>query len=228
MEIFHYISNKDKTLHHAYIVLGDLEESRINITTALQKRGIKVEANPDLTIETYGTFLIDNVSELKNRAQSVALTENGKYFIICAHSITHEAQNALLKILEEPNNNTHFFICVPRIDGIINTIRSRVQIITENTSQKSAHDMKKFVSLARVKRFTYIKDMLDAHEDDDTSGERREEAITFLNELESYLYHSGEIKNQALVLREINRNKTYLMERGASVKMILEEIALLV
>lgn len=47
-----------------------------------------------------------------------------------AHRLTLEAQNALLKLLEEPTNGTLFILTVPVIQSVLPTIRSRVQYVT--------------------------------------------------------------------------------------------------
>lgn len=227
MDVFSYLKSKDKILHHAYIVVGDLDSSKNALLDAFAKRGITIQGNSDFTVETYGTFLIENVAELKSRAQNLSETNRGKFFIICAQSITREAQNALLKILEEPNQNTYFFFCFPRIEGILPTVISRVQII-KNENNGEELDLKDFFKMSYAKRLEFIKKMLDSHEDDDTSGERREVAIKFLNSVEAYIYKNNQIKESSSVLRDIYINKNYLKERGASVKMILEEIALLI
>jgi hypothetical protein len=48
-------------------------------------------------------------------------------FIPEAHTITGEAQNALLKLLEEPPQNTHFVLTANSEQSLLPTIRSRVQ-----------------------------------------------------------------------------------------------------
>lgn len=45
------------------------------------------------------------------------------------HKLTVEAQNCLLKIVEEPPQNTYFFFITSNINGVLLTIRSRCQIL---------------------------------------------------------------------------------------------------
>jgi replication-associated recombination protein RarA len=54
-----------------------------------------------------------------------------RLFIIIENcdKITPEAQNALLKILEEPPNNVSFILTTARLNGVLTTIRSRLTII---------------------------------------------------------------------------------------------------
>ena len=226
MNGFDYLQDKNNPLSHAYIVVGDLDTSKSSLINLLKERGIDTQGNSDFTVETHATFLIDDVSEFKSRAQNLSETNKGKFFIICTQSITREAQNALLKILEEPNQSTFFFICVPRIEGILATVISRVQII-RNNNRGTIIDLSEFFANSHIKKLEYIKKMLDSHEDDDTSAERREWAINFLNSIEEYIYRNHKVEKYRKILKEIYNNKKYLQERGASVKMILEEIVLL-
>ena len=67
---------------------------------------------------------IDEVREIRRfiaLGQSVILKD--------AHNLTDEAQNALLKTLEEPPENVHIVLLAQNIDFLLPTITSRCQII---------------------------------------------------------------------------------------------------
>lgn len=49
-----------------------------------------------------------------------------------AQTLTTEASNALLKVLEEPPANTHIYLTCPVAGSLLPTIRSRCQIISLN------------------------------------------------------------------------------------------------
>lgn len=61
------------------------------------------------------------------------------------NSLTIQAQNALLKIGEEPPKNVHIFICVTDIDIVLPTIRSRAYSITMPSITKE--DIQKFYTI---------------------------------------------------------------------------------
>ena len=67
--------------------------------------------------------------DLKNRASESALGNTGKFFIIDTKAIVHEAQDALLKLFEEPTVGTHFFFILPNSEILKDTFRSRFQIV---------------------------------------------------------------------------------------------------
>lgn len=77
-------------------------------------------------LEDKKTISIDQVREL------YGLTKTGGNLIVIvkdAHNMGHEAQNAFLKLLEEPPKNTHFILTTANIAALLPTIRSRSQTI---------------------------------------------------------------------------------------------------
>lgn len=80
------------------------------------------------------------IDDSKNIIQEAYIAEESqKYIIIRAKSFRVEAQNALLKLLEEPPRNINFIIVSPRKSALLPTIRSRMAIetINEDKSDKS-------------------------------------------------------------------------------------------
>ena len=65
-------------------------------------------------------------------AEAYIAEEEVKYLIISARSFTVEAQNALLKILEEPPRNIEIIIVTESKSVLLPTVRSRLQVIMEH------------------------------------------------------------------------------------------------
>jgi len=87
--------------------------------------------------------------------------ESQKYIILRAKSFRIEAQNALLKLLEEPPRNINFIIISPRKSAILPTIRSRMPIEIINNKKdeyKIDLDLKK-MELEDI--FLFIKNNRD-------------------------------------------------------------------
>ena len=76
--------------------------------------------------------LITKPFQSKNRL--ITITEFDK--------ATVEAQNALLKVLEEPPSNTYFILGAHRLERILKTVISRCQIITDLTSYNVPDELK--------------------------------------------------------------------------------------
>jgi DNA polymerase-3 subunit delta' len=55
--------------------------------------------------------------------------EKKVYIISEAEALTPQAQNALLKVLEEPPRNVHIFLISSNTDSMLSTIKSRTQLI---------------------------------------------------------------------------------------------------
>jgi DNA polymerase-3 subunit delta' len=81
-----------------------------------------------------------------------------KYIIIAATEFTTVAQNALLKLLEEPPRNIEFIIISPTKSNLLPTVRSRLPIIKQNKiATKESLD----INLSRVdykEFFAFLKE----------------------------------------------------------------------
>ena len=71
---------------------------------------------------------IDAIRALKHEQHMSNLNETPHaWIIIDGHHLTHQAANALLKTLEEPQNNHFFIILAPSLQSVLPTIASRCQ-----------------------------------------------------------------------------------------------------
>ncbi len=135
------------TLPHAMILEGDIGSGRysfaLNIAAAslctdLEKpcgickncRQIFEGVAPDVTTVTLpddkASISVEAVRFIKNSAQSVPVEGELKFYIIRhADKMTVQAQNALLKILEEPPSFVVFILISENINLLLSTIRSR-------------------------------------------------------------------------------------------------------
>src|SRR3989344_5872540 len=112
---------------NAYLVAGTTE-SIPAVLALLEKQGIPTHANPDVYVRTYTHFGVDEARELRERAYMRALQHaqcKRRAFVVASPGMTTEAQNALLKTLEEPPADAVFFFIVPSPDSLLATIRSR-------------------------------------------------------------------------------------------------------
>lgn len=77
-------------------------------------------------------FKIDDAKEVI--AQSYLTREKESLIILAANKYNHAAQNALLKILEEPPSKIQFILVAKNKNALLPTIRSRMRIITHKHS----------------------------------------------------------------------------------------------
>lgn len=85
---------------------------------------------------------------------------------------TPEAQNALLKLIEEPQENLLFILLSPNGEGILPTILSRVEIIQDKSRSKKGELDDSFFALSIGEKLTKT-----------TKIKSREEALLFVESL---------------------------------------------
>jgi len=76
-----------------------------------------------------GTIHIDQIRNLKEEASYLSSLAHRFFIIDDAHTMTQEAANALLKLLEEPPERTSFILITSREDMLPDTIKSRTRKI---------------------------------------------------------------------------------------------------
>ncbi len=117
-------------------------------------------ATPDVTLhqpeDGKKSIGVGTVREIREAAYIKPQELNIRVFIIrYAHLMTTEAQNALLKILEEPPKNVYFFLLCENASLLLPTVRSRAPVLKTSVisddeladymaqSNKQASDMQK-------------------------------------------------------------------------------------
>ena len=100
------------------IICKDLEYAKEKILQILENRNYRLFFEEE--------FKVDNVKEVIREAY-IAEDET-KYIILIAKNYNIYAQNALLKILEEPPKNIIFILVAPSKTIFLPTIRSRMTI----------------------------------------------------------------------------------------------------
>jgi len=217
--------------HHAFLFLSE-DENVLWILADFLKTGLDFDLNnnPDYWQKDTDTFGIDESRELKDRHLNKALDQRGiKVFAVRTKFITNEAQNALLKILEDPQPNSFFFFILPSSENILPTLMSRfmpIKRMAGNEKQEKStavpFEMDYFLSLSIPARIRLLGQIIE----DKDKGEAKK----FLNHLEMAMRKKIKLKdvsNQEISAFEIiSKSRNYLNNRSASVKIILENVAM--
>ena len=238
-------------LHHAYLIEGKASEIFPDIVKFVASLGINTEANPDFVRISLDSFKIEDARNLKSYAAEKGFSPAKKIFIISANHFLLEAQNSLLKMFEEPIENTHFFLIVPDTNFFLKTLVSRFYLIsTKQNLAEETEEAKKFISMSLKDRIDFIKNLLIEPENEEGNeitvlDSTRSKALKFLNALE-FVIHSRLLKNSEWcgsqpVLREGLSQKNFsvtcvehffkvrefLRMPGSSVKTLMESVALI-
>lgn len=221
---------KNNLPHHAYCILGDSRD----ITNELENLFVKelnfsVTNNPDFWRGNFDVMDIEDSRAIKNSHQNKPTAGDKKIFVISANFITEKAQNAMLKLFEEPRGDTHFFLIIPSLNNIIPTFRSRLFIIDTNISDSSIINSKDFLKMGIGQRMETVKKICGSVSDEEKS---KIEVIKFINSLETELKSKIDLlkisKNELKMFEEIEKVRQYASEQSPSLKMLLEHISLII
>jgi DNA polymerase III delta prime subunit len=221
-------------LYHSYIVEGNVDNILPLLEEFLIARGYIVPGSQDVLSQQYDIFTIGDSSLIKEWHNNRGGSDTKSICIIGTQFINHDAERTLLKMLEEPRENTHFFIVVPNAQVLLDTIRSRAHIVSIDTLD--AIDIYKeaiaFIKAVPKDRIDIVAKLIDENSDGENSGKLRSAALIFINNIEACIYKKfteDTMKEKYLpILAQLQKNREYLGTPGASVKMILEHIALVI
>lgn len=168
-------------LHHAYLCLGNITQWQKKLRDFFDTE-ISGMTWVDYGYEKLG---IDEVRELK---ESLSEKTAGKFLVISAERFTTEAQQAFLKLLEEPAEHTHIFLIVPPQLVIIETIKSRAITLEEEeiSTANQLLSIKTFLFNSVAKRLDSIEILVKERGKDESL--QAFEVHEFLDQLESALY----------------------------------------
>lgn len=224
-------------LHHAYLIEGVRNEVASEIIEFLKDSGIKTIGNPDFTQISVDNFKIDEAFDLRSMSADRGFSTTKKIFLICVNSFSLDAENVLLKMFEEPIENTHFFLVVPDINALLKTFVSRFYLIsTKSNLTMETKEAEKFITMSLKKRIDFIKELLAETEEEDEKGNEiilldstRSKALKFLNAVE-FVLHSKQIKNNpsSFYLEHFFKVREFLRMPGSSTKSLMESVALIV
>ncbi len=171
------------------------------------------------SIQTFGTFGIDDARTLKITSSEKESTENNVY-ILSVSTIQSEAQNALLKLFEEPKDNYIFVLVIPNKKELFSTLLSRFQTIENTTEEKNIKDEEKFLSMTLPERISFVEKFLKNNEDNDST---RSLVGGMYDSFMQILRDSNSLDKS--ILENYNFLRPLVNTRGSSPKIILEFLA---
>ncbi|MCL9972440.1 MAG: hypothetical protein NBV63_03500 [Candidatus Pacebacteria bacterium] len=194
-------------MHHALITDRSVEE----LCAQLVAGGVTLVGNPDVSITRYGELNVDDARRISQFA-SLKAVGGGKYFVIAFDRAGTEAQNALLKVVEEAPGDSHFYFSTPLPGSLLPTLRSRCTV-----EQRHAHDdvagensARIFLKATYAERLTQVEKLVTLAQ---KSGDK-----STLKALVHALVHVAPSRDTLDAARYIEQN-------GSSPKLILSHLA---
>ncbi len=221
----HELIPSPPALHHAYLITGmSKDRARQEFEEFTHTRcGMPFKGNPDVLFFEFIALGISDSRMLYGRAIVKPIQYHQKLIGIFFESMTLEAQNALLKLFEHPPLGTHFFLFGSE-DELIPTLSSRLYSLRVREARVDASDTAHdFLQSSVSKRMELVETLCRSLKNESKS--KREVGI-FLETLERLMYEKNKTQLPVKTLFEIQKIRSYLFDRGASVKMLLEYLAL--
>ena len=224
--------------HHAYFVTAEIEEGIQQAEAFVEHElALPLTGNPNVLTLRHGLLSVDDARKLRSLAELSSTVGNQKVLIISASRLFHEAQNALLKLFEEPPTGTTLILVIPSEGMLLPTLRSRLLSlpVEKNLQIKISEEAQEFLkakNLEREKIFTKILDRAKSDKDDEKQAARLS-AIHLIEGLTQASYEKWQAENDSkkkeelkLFLEDLNAFLPILHERSAPLKLIFEHIQL--
>lgn len=143
------INNKIETSH--ILIVNDIDEALNSLIPFYSKHNLRIIRN-----EEKDEFLL---AQAKSAIKEAYIASNEKkYIFLCGKSFRKEAQNSLLKALEEPPLNIVFIIITNSKSSILPTIFSRIpQIFFKNKIVRNEIDID-INNLDLKELYTFLKE----------------------------------------------------------------------
>ena len=229
---FSYLVYASEMAHHAYYVVAKQEEGiERALMYADQTLGMKGQNNPDIVVLRHVLFSVDDARRVIRHAGQTGASGK-KVLIITAERVFHEAQNALLKVFEEPPVGTTLILVVPSYGVLIPTLRSRLLTLPGETTHLQTNEFAiSFVRASQEEREKIIAKLLQRTKADNDEEKQiaRGEALRLVEALTVMAHDIWKKKPDAeltLFLEEMNRFIPILHERSAPLKLIFEHVLL--
>jgi hypothetical protein len=217
----------DPFFHHAYGIFMPTDGACDIARDFLESKwGFVSSGNPDFWEGEFDVLGVDDARSIRAQCATRPIGER-RVILFSAQSLTREAQNALLKVFEEPGEGNHFFLITPRMGDLLPTLRSRLlMLMLDVDTPTEAHtSAKEFLAMSPKDRSAAIAGMI--------KDKDKKAAATLLDDIIATLHDDAQKKGadawkaSAPTLAELSRLRNYLTQTGSSVKLIMEHVALL-
>lgn len=216
MKFLFEIKNQD-SLNHFYLI----KSNNFDIP-AIKSHFDKVLVSEfEIFDFNYDTILVDNAREIIDLANRKISDSKKNFFFIKTNSINHQAQNSLLKSLEEPTSGLHFFFVLPELNNILPTVLSRAFVVLD---ENKINIDSSFFKLNLAEKIKHVEKLAAEIKD---GKKTKQDAINFVDSLIEFLNTKSDFKKEfPQKIQDILELRSFISDSGSSVKSILEAIIL--
>jgi hypothetical protein len=209
------LHKEKKDIGSPWLIVSSCDDTRDTIEKLCEDiMGYTISNSPDYLYREYTQLGIGDAKDIREMHSKKGFSDK-RIFFIRTYSITNEAQNALLKMLEELNKGTTFFLMVPNQNIILPTLLSRMQVAYEKDGNKNkTYNAGIFMSSSYVDRMSIVKKIIEEKD--------RENAVYLINSIENLIYKKWGKDKKNTVLKNslllILKSREYLHKKGVSIK----------
>jgi DNA polymerase III delta prime subunit len=132
---------------------------------------------------------IDKTRKLKEWFKVKPYSSPNKFAVIKnADLLTVEAQNSILKLLEEPNDNCYLALSLNNPSNLLPTVLSRCELIQDTKFERPSVESD-FMKLTRTQQFKYIDELLGEKSSIEQNKTIKSFILNLLSTLEKQLQH---------------------------------------
>ncbi len=195
-------------MHHAYLLTKEIAEG------ILSKED---KGNLELLVYRETNFKIDTAREVKDALSRHTFGNKKRIVMLEFITMNAEAQNTLLKVVEEPPRDTVFFFVTQFPERILPTLRSRLESKFDSKVSNKINDIKLSVKELLLESSKIVEGIKS-----EKFGKDR--AVDLLDQIITAMRNTNKpIRNQRMILEM----RSYLLDQSSSVKQILESAAAL-
>ncbi len=147
-----------------------------------------------------------------------------KIALISFHTIGLEAQNALLKLLEEPRAGVRFILVTSNTASLIPTVLSRVLVISSDENNEELFDAENFLKTSHTLRMKLPHTLKLLSQVDEEERKDREAVKAFILAISTVLSKNN---SETKYITETLEIASYAADPSASGKALLEYLSLL-
>lgn len=202
-------------MHHALLYIDAPSTCSACVKALQEELGV---AHIDTRTYEQEKFLMEDARDLVRVVQTTPLGGEKTLTVIAVDTIDREAQNALLKIAEEPPEHAHIVLIVRSEDMLLPTLLSRFVKVESLVAEGDVRLAEEFLEGTVAARQKINEKIL---KDKDTQKGKK-----LIRDLEVIFAKNGDVGSYKDELDDLMKFRQYIEQRGASLKYMLEHLAL--